>query len=52
MIGLVTLQRVEFVVFDIQPFAGLLFIIIILPRISSGAIDIKSLQDLKKIFVY
>jgi hypothetical protein len=29
-----------------------LFIIIILPRISSGAIDIKSLQDLKKIFVY
>ncbi|MDP3644400.1 MAG: hypothetical protein Q8S54_14570, partial [Bacteroidota bacterium] len=33
---------------DIQPFAGLLFIIAILPRIPSGAIDIKSLQDFKK----
>jgi len=34
-------------IFDIQPFAGLLFIVAILPRIPSGAIDIKSLQDFK-----
>jgi len=38
-------------VFDIQPFAGLLFIVIILPRIPSGAIDIKSLQDFKKYLI-
>jgi hypothetical protein len=34
-------------IYDIQPFAGLLFIVPFLPRIPSGAINLKSLQDFK-----
>jgi hypothetical protein len=34
-------------IFDIQPFAGLFSFDDILPRISSGANHIKSLQDFK-----
>jgi len=36
---------------QIQPFAGLLYIIAVSPRMESGAIDIKSFQDFKKHFI-